>query len=163
MSKKKLVLLICSIVLGIALIVGAVIAIIRLLNNKQDTETVLNQIDVVTERFEELKNSDDYDDLDTDEKTKKVMGLLDDLSKEGYINSDTIYLDEEEHIVTYEYSSGVIGCELIEGFDENLDDFPTFLSFQRKDEFYEYSGDDRHSDALILNAMTDRAEVITRC
>lgn len=164
MTKKKLVLLIVSIVLLIALITGAVIAVIRISKGVQNTDEALNQIDAVTARFEELKSGDDYEKLDTDEKTEKVMNLLKDLSKDGYIDSDSIYLDEEEHIITYEYSSGILGCELVDGFDEEVDSYPDVLSAKDiGDGFFPYDGDDKHSDALILDAMTDRSYVLSRC
>lgn len=135
-------------------------------DKEPDAEQMQEQIDTVAEKLEEIKSDKDYEDLDPDEKADLVMDELKTLSKKGHVNANSINYDEDTKIITYAYGSGILACELLESFDYGVDEnsgrigTSTVIS---NDENYYSSRNDRHAQALILDAMTDREAVKTMC
>lgn len=131
-------------------------------DKEPDAEEIQKEIDTVAEKLDELKSSDEYESLDPDEKTEKVVRELDGLTKKGLVKADTIFCDEENHIITYQYASGVLACEAIDEFDDNVCGMPSGPALSRQDEFYTANGE-KKADALILWALSDQIENYPYC
>ena len=129
-----------------------------------DDEAEFEKITEVIDSIQELKASDEFLDADIDTQTELVMQELEKHEKEGRIKADTILCDEEEHVITFEYSDGTLGCDLVGGFEEGLDYYTLNpSSLIQYDETYPAQGNGQTADAIILNAMTDRSDVNARC
>ena len=129
-----------------------------------DDEAEFEKITEVIDSIQELKASDEFLDADIDTQTELVMQELEKHEKEGRIKADTILCDEEEHVITFEYSDGTLGCDLVGGFEEGLDYYTLNpSSLIQYDETYPAQGNGQTADAIILNAMTNRSVVNERC
>lgn len=129
----------------------------------QDDDTRYEQITEVCNTIDKLKNSEDYKNKDIEAQTGLVLKEVSTLAKNGKIKSDSIICDEKDHIITFEYSSGVLGCDIVGGFKEDCDSIGSSSGLFQYDQEYTYSGKGPKADAIILNAMTNRQEVDTKC
>ena len=105
MSIKKRILTIS----GVVVLLGAIGAGTFLFLNKQSdkksdkkSEDVLSdedleQIDYVNDVLEEVRTSKKYTNKDDDAKLELMRETVEQLAKEGKIDKDSIYCDEEEH------------------------------------------------------------------
>ena len=134
-------------------------------DKEPDAEQIQEQIDTVAVKLEEIKSDKDYEDLDPDEKAELVMDELKVLSKKGYVNADTIYYDDEEHRITFTYGSGVLACDLIDGFEDDVygatPDPVTYIN-GKEDIVYNSSRSDRQAKAVILDAAMEFKDVLAR-
>ncbi len=127
-------------------------------DKEPDAEEIQKEIDTVAEKLDELKSSDEYESLDTDEKAEIIIDELNSLAKKKYVDADSIYYDEEEKAVTYLYGSGVLACEMIDDFDESL--CGSINANSERESIFNYDrtfvgqGDELQVDAIILDAMT---------
>ena len=117
MSKKKRVLFI---ILWITLIVaiGTVSFMVsfRLVGGstkKSLTDQDFKDLDYVNEKLEELRDSSDYAEMNKDEQMVFMLAEIKMLAKEGRLDARSIYADDENHYISYQYKCGVLGCEII--------------------------------------------------
>ena len=130
----------------------------------QDGDNVsFEQIDEVCNSITELKNSKEFQNKDIELQTDLVLQEVKNLAKTGKIKSDSIICDKEDHIITFEYANGILGCDIVGGFKEGLDYYGVTSGLLEFDQVYKYNGDGPKADAIILNAMTDRSEVDKTC
>ncbi len=80
------------------------------------TQSELSDIRKVNDTLETMRESDDYKQLAIDERKTRALEKLSELSEAGLIKNETICVDEDSHTITYYYSSGVIGMEMLEEF-----------------------------------------------
>lgn len=120
-------------------------------DNKKNYE----EISEVCQSITVLKNSDDFKNHDIDTKTDMVLEEIEKQAKEKRIMSDSIYCDEKNHYITFEFSSGALGCDIVGGFDEKIKSPGLVPTRALNDIDYPASGGGRKADALILNATND--------
>ena len=73
------------------------------------TNSELNDIEKVDKALEELRNSDEYREKPVEDRKTLAMNELKQLANEGLIDADSIVVDEDNKIITFYYSSGIIG------------------------------------------------------
>ena len=122
-----------------------------------------DQIIEVNKQLNEIKNSNEYLSKDIDTQTDMMMDAISKQADAGNIKSGSIICDKEKHIITFEYNSGAMGCDIVGGFDDETDSAAVSADNIRNDEVFASNGVGRTADAIILNAMTDRKEVLSKC
>jgi len=135
-------------------------------NNYSDPDEQVNrdeQIIEVNKQLSDIKNSSDYISKDIDTRTGMMMDAISKQADSGNIKPDSIVCDNENHVITFEYNSGTLGCDIVGGFDEELEEASISPGLVRNDEMFTFSGDGPTADAVILNAITDNTEVVARC
>jgi hypothetical protein len=80
------------------------------------TNDELQGIDTVAETLETLRESQDYLDMSISDRSDAVLEELTDLVSQELIDEETIYYDEEASIITFMYSSGILGGERLVDF-----------------------------------------------
>ena len=119
-----------------------------------------------------LKDSVDFQTQDIDTQTQMVLDELQRQADEGLIKPDSIHCDNENHVITFVYDSGILGVDVVDEFES---DVPvnggtkqsvgtqllsttsiTNTDLIKGDEEYLYDGTGNRADAVILDAMTDR-------
>lgn len=122
--------------------------------NKGDIKKYHEEISEVCQSISNLKKSEDYVNKDVDAKTDMVLKEIKRLAKDKKIKSDSIYCDEKNHVITFEYSDGTLGCDIVGGFDKDTN-FPGEPSeVIMNDRVYPASGEGRKTNALILETNT---------
>lgn len=72
----------------------------------------------VNDAVSELAASGDYTNAQTEEKAEQMLELLEELEEAGEIARDSIFYDEENQIIAYEYIDGAYGGVMLEDFAE---------------------------------------------
>ena len=122
--------------------------------NEGDIKKYHEEISEVCQSISNLKKSEDYVNKDVDAKTDMVLKEIKKLAKDKKIKSDSIYCDEKNHVITFEYSDGTLGCDIVGGFDKDTN-FPGEPSkVIMNDRVYPASGEGRKTNALILETNT---------
>ena len=132
--------------------------------NKYSLSTKDIEIAVYVNTYlDDIRENDDDSDKDMQAQLDKMLDAINTLSDEGYIDSETIVVDDENGLITYTLSSGIVSIEKIGGFDENLDGEQIEGDFGQNDISFFYEGNGKSTDAIILNGMTDRNNVMEKC
>lgn len=129
----------------------------------EEWEAQFEDISKANESIQDLKESDEFLDEDIEEQTELVLKEIQKQAEQGRIKEDTIICDEEEHIITFEYSNGTLGLDIVGGFDEDLDSYSEPTDLIQFDEMFPYDGDGRFTDAIVLYAMNEKQEVHDEC
>lgn len=100
-----------------------------------------------------LLNDDEYLLMTPGEKAEAVLAMLDELAAEGLIDPDSIYMNEERRLVTYYYTSGVMGGVSYADFmaEENSVSYPKL----NVPAFTNAPGSVYYGDAVFLYATDD--------
>ncbi len=65
-----------------------------------------------------VSSSDNYENLDTEEKADRILDVLETLADEGEVAADSIGYDEEVQFIYYTYADGTCGGVMLEEFAE---------------------------------------------
>ncbi len=128
-----------------------------------DDKACFEQINEVCDSISTLKRSKEFQNNSIAAQTDLVLKELKTLAKAKKIKADSIICDEKEHIITFEYGSGILGCDIVGGFKEGCDNFGSTSGLFQFDQEYPYSGKGPKADAIILNAMTEWSDVDAEC
>ncbi|MBE7069091.1 MAG: hypothetical protein E7386_01115, partial [Ruminococcaceae bacterium] len=129
----------------------------------EDDEADFEQIAEVNDSISEVKNSKEYLSGDKKAQTELLLKEIQKQAKSGKIKSDSIICDEENHIISFRYSNGVLGFDKGSTFDNELDNVKDSPKFITGDQLFPAKKDGKKADAVILNAMTDRTNVMDTC
>ena len=101
-DKKKLTLILI-IISGVLLIIGVIITarVIKPVSNSSINEGGFDQISKVNSSIQELKQSDVFLNSDPNTMTQLVLKELEKQAKEGRIDEESIFCDEDEHVITF--------------------------------------------------------------
>lgn len=158
--KKEKNLLPVIIILAV-LVAGGIFGGVVLFSHKSADaafEKEFKQIDDVNIELEEIRTSKDYLEMSVDKKAGIMLDALEEQAKAGNIIEDSIELDEENYLISYYYSNGMLGIEnfgALEGYTfGNTEPTPDF-SFD-KDLPTGNAGDE--AEMLILNALSKKED-----
>lgn len=133
------------------------------------TDEELEGMQLVDSALTELTGSEEFAALTTGEKATQVVELLTILADEDLVVADSIYYDEVDRIVYYEYATGALGVVMLEqdsdlntnGTGEkskdadgvNVDNAVDTYSVSTQAEVLNTSGADNERNVLILNGF----------
>ncbi|MCD8130155.1 MAG: hypothetical protein LUE16_02570 [Lachnospiraceae bacterium] len=83
-----------------------------------DMEASLENYENVNASIIDVSSSDDYENLDTEEKADRILDVLETLADEGEVAADSIGYDEEAQLIYYTYADGTCGGVMLEEFAE---------------------------------------------
>ena len=132
---------------------------------KELSEAELKQIDAVQLTLEALRVKAEYQAADPAGRAQQVLSVLDTLSAEGSVEKDSIYYDEEGGCVSYLLPGGVLSVEKLRE-EEDLDGVLPPVSSAAAALTASPNGllpQNGFADAVILNGMTDRQNVMDYC
>ena len=86
-----------------------------------DDKACFEQINEVCDSISTLKRSKEFQNNSIAAQTDLVLKELKTLAKAKKIKADSIICDEKEHIITFEYGSGILGCDIVGGFKEGCE------------------------------------------
>ena len=83
------------------------------------TDQELNDMETVDNTLAKLRESNDYLNMSVEQRAETVSNALIELAKRGLIKEESIVFDESANMITYRYTSGVLGGELLVEFDQD--------------------------------------------
>ena len=95
--------------------------------------------------------------------TQLVLKELEKQAKEGRIDEESIFCDEDEHVITFEYSDGTLGLDIVCGFEDGLDGAYDYSDTIHYDMDFPAMETEKTADAIILNTRGDEEGVNERC
>ena len=130
------------------------------------SEKDLEQIGAAQLSLEQLREKADYQAAAQAERADQVMSVLKSLEADGSVEKDSIYYDEEAGCVSYLLAGGVLAAEkLFEDPEEDgfLPLSSSVSSLRTASSAGERLPENSFANAVILNAMTDRINVMDYC
>jgi len=148
-NEKKSIPLKVAVVVGALMLVGAIFAVVTLVD-KAKVKKEFKQIEQVNLKLESIRETSDFKQKDADSQTNIIMEALNEQAKSGNVKSDSIEVDNENHVITYIYGNGLLGIETV---GENNDVFfgsPT-CSLLNQEELLREVSDVSHAKVLVFN------------
>ncbi|MCD8020805.1 MAG: hypothetical protein LUF92_14880 [Clostridiales bacterium] len=87
-------------------------------NDEDDDVTTAENYQEVNDTITTVVSSDEYSNMDTDEKAELILSTLSSLVSEGEVASDSVGYDETNKLIYYEYADGAYGGVMLEDFAE---------------------------------------------
>ncbi len=141
---------------GLLVAVGVLLWVVPFSNPNTLSEKDLTDIDTVCLRMEELRDSDEYINSDEEAKAKMALAAIDALADQTLVDRRSIFYDEENGVITYTLSCGILACEMVGGFEKGVfQNGSAATPFETQNSLAIGSSSESFANAIILNAATD--------
>ncbi len=122
----------------------------------------LEQINSVNDTLEQVRSKSDFASADKDKQMDIMFDSINQLADDKLIDADSIYRDDENFYITFEYSCGALGGEILGEEDPDTCSFSSMAqsnvySDDLQDEFFNSS--EHRASILILDSLIDQTDV----
>lgn len=100
----------------------------------------------------QLTGSDEYEAMTSAQRMDAALEQIESLAEQGLVKADSIYTDEENGMISFTYSCGVLGGVLVDDFDDDSETYQVQLEDMQK-ESESLSLDAQNNDENIGNVV----------